>query len=80
MVDGSVPANVIALQTEAFALLTELEDASRSESASASRFTEVGADEGIVPDEGSGSIDFQTMAARRIEHGSQAHLMAFQVR
>jgi len=77
--EGSAPANVVALHAEARALLTELEDASRSELASASRFAEVGADEEIPPDENNEPIDFKTMTARRIEHGCHAHLMALQI-
>lgn len=58
----------------------ELEAAEQTELQTSSRFQEVGADdERIAEEAGESNTGFKALAARRIEHGSQSHMMAFQV-
>lgn len=79
-IQTTLPA-AVSLHAEAKEVLAELETAGQSEFANASRFYEVGAeDERIAEETGEAPTGFREVAARRIEHGSQSHMMAFQVR
>lgn len=79
-IQNTLPA-AVALHAEAKGVLAELEAAEQSELANTTRFYEVGADdERIAEETGEVPPGFRGLAARRIEHGSQSHMMAFQVR
>lgn len=79
-VQNTTAPDAIALHAEAKGVLTELEQAERSELANNNRFSEVGADDERVAEEaGETNTGFKALAARRIEHGSQSHMKAFQV-
>ena len=70
----------IALHSEARTLLAELAKTEKEELVSYDRFTEVGADDERVAEEaGESNHGFRAMASKRIEHGSQSHMKAFQV-
>ncbi|KAF8332083.1 fungal-specific transcription factor domain-containing protein [Cantharellus anzutake] len=90
----NVSANALNLHAEATALLARLDEEANSDAARATRFMEIGSDEGTATggrSRGGGgfganeqpppnaSPDYPQTTAKRIEHGTQAHLLAFQI-
>ncbi|KAF8332036.1 fungal-specific transcription factor domain-containing protein [Cantharellus anzutake] len=84
----NVPASALNLHTEATALLGRLEEEANSDAARAPRTATGGASgslgggglgEDEIPLPPNASPDYPQTTAQRIEHGTQAHLLAFQI-